>query len=247
MANKKITDLPAGHVARADDLFECTQDTDTTAVSNQISVEELPVIHADVPPAVGDAMDDEFVDPDLLPGGGTPIWAWVNQGGATITDDKSSLLTVTNFVAGQSLRALVQNLPATPWAFVTKFNINGPWGVDHQLHGLVLRDSASGKLISYSLGFSGSLRFRVNQWSSPTGAAGELFTVGHIAYSCYMKIADNGTTRSYHVSWDGLQWTQIFSHGNTTYLTADQIGLMMYFEAASGNSLVSFEYFRRVL
>lgn len=245
MANQKITDLPPGHVARADDLLECTQDQDTTAVSNQISMEELAFEGSFIPPAVGAAQDDEFVDPALLPGGGSAIWAWVNQGGASISDFKSSLLALCPGVVGQNIRGIVQNSPATPWAINTRLTLNGPFNVSHHLAGIWLRDSASGKILSWTLGFSGTLRLRVNQWNSATSHNAELYTLNLDRYQVYFRIHNDGTNRLFQLSFDGLNWQTMYSHVNSTWITEDQFGLCWYYETGAGTALQNFTWFRR--
>lgn len=247
MANEKITGLPAGTIARADDLIETVQYPLGVPTSFKVSMEELPIVLPDIPPATKNALDDEFIDAATLPGGGAAAWTWVNQGGTTLEIVMGKLTVSLPAVNAQNVRGIIKTLPAAPWEFTIKCTMNGPLATSHQVIGLFLYDSASTKCKTFGFGFSTTQRMRVNDWNSPTSHNAQLFTVDCFLYASYLRIKDNNTNWIFSASNDGINWFVVLTQPRNTFLTANRIGVEFYFEAASGTMVSTADFFRRTL
>lgn len=170
-------------------------------------------------------------------------FSWVNQGAAS-ADDVSNVGVHMHhtFATGNNLRVLVKAMPATPYTVELIYE-STQYFVNYVNGGIVLRDSASGRLIT--AGHQAVSNVATVQsgwrWNSPTS----LDSTTHFAAAglgvpkvCGVRIADDGTNHTMSFSVDGLVWRQFGSAvSRTAWLAAqDQIGI--YFEnvLASGSS-----------
>lgn len=199
----------------------------------------------DTVPGSANAMDDEFANSATLPGGGSALWTWVNQGSSTISINNSKLSVVTPFVNAQNTRGLVQNIPSAPWEFVTKMGINGPNSVSHQIIGLLLYDGT--KVKTYGFGFSTTLRLRVDNWTNTGSFSSAPYTFDIPWTTNYIKIADDNTNWIFSTSQDGVNYYTRFSETRNTFLTPTKVGLMWYYEQSAGSNYHTADYFRRTI
>lgn len=188
------------------------------------------------PPDTPHSLDDEF---DQANGTNptTTGWSWRNQGTATAETRAGYFgMTVTG-TATDSLKVLEKNAPSTPWTATAWTSLERYVPGSYKMGGLAAIDSVSGRLIScWAIVGTGTSYFaEVVKWNSVTSysatsasypAAGALAFAGQ---GLGVRIADNGTNISFHVSTDptGVDWYQMFSEGRTTFLTngADKIGI----------------------
>lgn len=253
MANKKITDLSAGAIARADDLIEIVQYPGGTPTSLKVSMDELPIIRADIPPASPNALDDEFTDAATLPGGGSAIWTWSNQGTASIAISsigRGAVLTVLSpGGVTNSLKAIEQTTPATPWEFTSKVALNAPTGTNYFTAGMFMRESGTGKCLTLSIGFDISEKVQVSRWTNSTTYNLESFNEAWYRGIAYLRIKDDGTNLIYSVSVDGLFYFPVFTESRTAFMAAgpNRIGLCGNNAHATLHSYNSFHWFRRTL
>ena len=97
--------------------------------------------------------------------------------------------------------------------------------------GVVLRESSSGKIITFAVGDNSSgnslIALSVTSWNGPTGGSTTIYTDEEpVAYfPNWWRIRDDGTNRYFEYSMNKLEWITPLSHGRTTFLTPDQIGL----------------------
>lgn len=239
MANKKITDLPAGVRVRADDLMECVQ----SGVSNQISAEELQP-GSDLPPATANVLDDEFDDVAL-----DGKWTWVNQGGSTAVGSKGSLQFAVPFIASNSARLLYQAAPATPWEFTAKVALIAKLNTNYFFAGLMMMDAGSGKLITITIGHDSANKLSVFQWNSTTSVAAGPYGEAYAPRSTYLRIADDGTNLIFSYSEDGITFFPVYTQARNSFFTAgaDRVGLVVNANHASLGCTGSFDWFRRTV
>lgn len=167
-------------------------------------------------------------------------FVWVNQGDATKNFENGILYLQANPGAGEA-RMLLQAVPATPYVVTACFSLN--LGLDnYSFGGLVLRNSGNGKLMSFRLVSDTILKMSVSRYSDANTGTGndQLGVVFQALTRIWLRIADNGATRSFHHSVDGINFIQFFADTHTTYLTADQIGIAAgAYAVATGLSLLS--------
>jgi hypothetical protein len=164
----------------------------------------------------------------------------VNQSTATAVDNGGAiLLTIpaSGGASGDNHRFIVRSVPATPYT-VTAF-VAFRWSYENfSRGGLYLRNSGSGNLIMHGFdhgasgGTSGMPPFAVMKYTSPTAfSATYTLTTPPTPYGwpfskgIWLRLADDGTTRTFSTSVDGFVWTTVHSVGHTDFITPDQIGI----------------------
>lgn len=205
------------------------------------------------PPSSANAMDDEFTGSTFNAGS---LWTFVNQGSMTATQTNNSLMTMATPTqsSAQSLHMIVQTLPSAPYTFVTTVNTNviGISGSSEYMGDMVLRESSSGKIITFGIDHASAfpLAIRVVGWSSATVDTTSIFTSGSFFQAqsfVWLRINRTSTTLTFSTSFDGSNWTSVATRTITQDFTTapDQIGLgqSAFNEALS----TSFDFFRRTL
>lgn len=147
-------------------------------------------------------------------------YAWVNQGGASVTDVRGSLDMLIPIAGGLNMRVLVKPTPATPWT-VEAWIMGTGLSVNFLTHGLCFRQTSDGRLVS--------LAQRLNQlnmitYTSPTAQSGVYLTVATNTMILGFRLQDDGVDRISSISSDGVNWIQLHSIERTNHLTADQVG-----------------------
>ena len=156
-------------------------------------------------------------------------FTWVNQGSATLADSKSGLLMTTPpSNVSDNLRIAKKTLPAAPYTITIAFLPTAP-GVNTYLFGLVLRNSGTGKLVTFTFSHAGGgYKYEAGKWDSPTVynsnyASWNAATTGPI----WLRIADDNTNRIYSISNDGQNFIQLYSVGRTDFTTPDEYGIFL--------------------
>lgn len=203
----------------------------------------------DVPPASPNAMDDEFDSSATLPGGGSALWAWDNQGTATATVANSHLTLTALAATGDNDKSLIQTAPATPWEFTAKIWIPAHTG-NYNTSGMVFIESVTGKRIVFCVNFNGDERLRVIYMTSSTiylstPYTGSLF----LAKLVYLRVRDNGTNLIFSASLDGASWQQQTSISRTAHLVLgpNRVGLVAVSNDATYAIPLACDWFRRTL
>lgn len=163
-------------------------------------------------------------------------WTWVNQGGATATDDRDGILLTCPAGTGNNFRALVRSAPGTPYTVTAAFLMAFP-AVNFNSAGLIFRQSSDGKMATLSIA-NAVKDFALIKMNSATSYSGANYSGGFtqaptMGPLLWFRIADNGTNRICSWSPDGRNWVQIHSVGRTDFLTADQVGF--YGEAVNAS------------
>lgn len=167
----------------------------------------------------------------------TGISTWMNQGTATIVQPGPLQgILAPAAVGNDNLRGRYKTLAATSNYTVTALLEFTDLSIQYCAAGLMLYDSASGKLVAISIvgrSTAASLTsllqtIGVGKWNSPTSAnayyINEPYAHGN---RIWFRFIDDGTTRRSLISRDGYVWVQIHSVGRTDFLTPDSVGFFV--------------------
>lgn len=193
-----------------DDLLYLVDDPGGTPVSKACTVASLGLNHAPVTAPV----DGDF--------------AWINQGGASITATGSRLFLRGPAGTGVNLRIRKKAAPSTPYTITAGF-LPAALAFTTQSMGLCFRQSSDGKLATFTLTCTtGAYQFQPLKYTSATvfsaayTGARSFFTPG--LGMLWFRIADNGTNRILSYSADGDNFIAFHTIGRTDFLTADEVG-----------------------
>jgi hypothetical protein len=156
----------------------------------------------------------------------TSDFTWVNQGGATGTDQNGTILLDAPAAAGESARILKLASPSAPWTLIAAFQCCAVFeSGSYQNFGLCARQSTSGKFYAAAFGgASGSNGFMhaVYKFTNATTYSADLlsrvFTMINGPY-LWIKLQDDNTNFKVSVSNDGVNWIQTASEARGTFLT----------------------------
>lgn len=250
MANKKITDLPAvtGQV-RKTNLIEVVQDVSGTPISRKIAPEAFIPNQIDIPPATANALDDEFDNAATLPGGGSAIWSWDNQGTGTAAVSNGSLQLTALAAAGNNMKSIIQTAPATPWEF-TALVYRASRGGNFTNAGLIAMESSTGKRMIIGLNFNSGEIVQVDKYTNANtfGVTAATESGARIG-KAYLRVVDNGTNLIWYYSQDGIAWIQLYSEARTAYMAGgpNRIGLATESNSAAFTVINSCAWFRRTV
>lgn len=174
---------------------------------------------------------------------------WVNQGSASVTVNANGgihLIAPAN--ASTSYRIRKKAAPATPYTITAAFIFNFAT-VDFQQGGLLWRQSSDGKLVTMAVGFGntfpGDVEFVSQDYTNETSFSASNATQDAIPVGVvWLRIADDGVTRTASYSFDGYNFVTLLSEGRTTFLTADEVGFFMNTSSAAvqaAGTLLSWE------
>jgi hypothetical protein len=168
-------------------------------------------------------------------------YSWINQGGASVVAGSNVIYLTDPANSVTSLRIRELATPSTPYtltaAFIPSFlNANFP------SCGLCLRNSTSGKVITFSYGFSTNLNIGLAKFNSPTSfsaAYSGAFNINFVGPYLWLRINDNGTNRISSFSFDGINFRQIQTIVNTDFITPDKIGFYADANNASNDCAIT--------
>jgi hypothetical protein len=152
---------------------------------------------------------------------------WVNQDYAAITDlDDGFSLTHDDSNTGDSLQMRVRAIPPGTWN-VTLGCIRGHKVQRFIISGLILRESSTGKLMTWGFGHASSGGIFINAWINPTN-----FWDTRKSYNedrpqkQWFKAAKNGSNMDFYASPDGVNYSLFFTQALTRDFTSapDQWG-----------------------
>jgi hypothetical protein len=154
-------------------------------------------------------------------------FAWVNQGGASVTTTNGGIALRAPATSGTSFRIRKKSAPATPYTITAWFLMNIV-GTQLGMAGLLFRQSSDGKLHAHYLwgNSSGILNLFSTKWTNETTLSAHY--VASIPFApqspVCLRIADNGTNRICSVSADGVNFITTHTVGRTDFLTANEVG-----------------------
>ena len=146
-------------------------------------------------------------------------FSWVNQGAATFTDNTGGAPLVLTKPAGSSdnISLLCVSAPATPYSFTAFVTTPGGASPFYGMIGVALYDSGSGKVTTLS--FSSSTT-NVQHWNSTTSFSGNLKNLTLYNNLLWMRVTNDGTTLTYFISTDAIQWLQVASEATANFMPA---------------------------
>jgi hypothetical protein len=156
-------------------------------------------------------------------------FTWVNQSTATTSAVAGGMQLIGAASTGHSLNMLVKAAPSAPFTLSALIQ-NRQLKHNYPACGIVVRNSASG-LTDFMKEFgntTGVMSVAIERYTSPTAAPTTPVpsdpnpaTFGRI----WVRIVDNGSSRTTSISDDGAYWQQIVTHSGASYFAADQIGI----------------------
>jgi hypothetical protein len=205
--------------------------------------------HPDAHPSSANAADDEFDGSSLDTAGtrtsGATAWAWVNQGSVLLSYSQShAMLKRAASNSANNVSSIVQSLPSQTFKYRCKMSF-ATKNADN-MAGLVLRDSASSKLIMFQWYSGSSPTLKVQQYTNNTTTGTTSQSVNCMDATLYLEIEQDATNRYYRFSFNGVEgsFNEILSETKTAFLTPDQIGLAL--NPFSAPCIAAFDWFRRI-
>lgn len=160
-------------------------------------------------------------------------FSWVNQGSATANNTAGPLFFSSPAESGDNIKLLVTNTPTAPYTAIMGFRPTNP-GVNYTTVGMALRESSSGKLVTFNFSYGNGFSISSSKWNSVSSWSGAYFDMPiHTGGYIWYKIYDNNTARYYYYSIDGQNFLQLYSVSRTDFITPDQIGFFVNVNNAS--------------
>jgi len=155
-------------------------------------------------------------------------FTWVNQGTAAATDDGTGIsLEAPDNAAAIGFRGLFITAPTPPYV-IKAFCLHGPGmeeGSDGSSIGIGFRDNTSGELMI--IDFRVGTNVRVAKMDSPTTLNTSAATIDNAHERLWLRIEDNNTNLIFSASSDDDTYVELFSEARTTFLTPDEVGLVI--------------------
>ena len=173
-------------------------------------------------------------------------WTWVNQGGATATDQTaifigskkvSGITLEAPSDAGPNLRILKKAAPSTPYTITLAYLFNFR-GVNYYSGGFCWRQSSDGKVITADFEYSNGYGIFISKWNSPTSFNSTYVSFASTQSLVWLRCQDNGTNRIVSCSLDGLTWVVLSTVGRTDFMTANEIGFYVNTQNNGGFSSI---------
>jgi hypothetical protein len=170
-------------------------------------------------------------------------FVWINQGAATLSTTGGGLNITGAATGGTNVRAQVANAPAAPWSCTMNFSAMLKTG--NARAGLVVNESATGKLESWGAGGGNPAVLIIDAWSSPTAFAGTRFSIGTtvpmFSNGAWFRAAFDGTDMIWSLSPDGVNYSVYFQEAANIHFTVgpDQCGIFFDSEGTGGQPPLS--------
>lgn len=165
-------------------------------------------------------------------------YAWINQGGATLSTTNGGVNITAPSNAGDSLRIRKKAKTGT-YTIIIGFN-SAFLGDNFFAAGFVWRQSSDGKLVT--VGFNQTNQIQVSKWTNATTFSADylLKTLRQPGPIIWFKAVVDSTNRVTSISPDGINWVQVHSVGKTDFMTADEVGFFVNANNASFGATATF-------
>ncbi len=169
----------------------------------------------------------------LFPLTKTPVVAdftWDNQQNATTANTAGGVFigNISPTGSGNQDNHVLYKSVTAPYTVTMAFLISVYSGGDATWINAVWRQSSDGKLITVGTGMQGQgFVFSIYKWNTSTSFSGSVLQNGLYMASpvFWVRLKDDGMDRTAYISPDGQNWSLIYTEGDTTFLTANQIGI----------------------
>jgi hypothetical protein len=155
-------------------------------------------------------------------------FTWVNQSsnGSATTTYGGIYLASAGGVAGYDFKLLVNSAPAAPYKATMCLLPNGAPCGNNTFMGICLRNSSSGKIVTFGLGAGNAPFIRADKWDSPTALDSGYYSTESWIIPCpvWLQIYDDNTNRNFNTSADGQNFALAYQIGRTDFITPDQVG-----------------------
>jgi hypothetical protein len=163
--------------------------------------------------------------PYFGPTGGTwtrpagTAFSWINQGSATYTDNSlgGPLVMAKAASSSDSLSLLCVSAPTTPYTYTVMVTSPAQASSNYTVIGLALYDSGSGKVTTLGFGNSSAAAYHWNSTSSWNSTVKSFQWAGTLLW---MRISNDGTSLTYYISVDDVQWMQLATESVTAFMPA---------------------------
>lgn len=162
-------------------------------------------------------------------------FAWVNQGGASVSTTSGAVVLTIPAAGGQNMRLRTMAMPARPFT-LTVGSIRHMTDRNHQMIGpIILRDSGTAKFLAadhYTDSGTGEPSIILHGWTNPTSGVAVGLDFGTSAPQQSMAefwwrvvvTGGGGGTRTWYTSTNGVDWLQIGSAAWDNWCTPNEIG-----------------------
>lgn len=177
--------------------------------------------------STGAAWESWWVSPlRLLTVPASASYAWVNQGGSSVSDAQGYMILTGAIGANPNLRILSRALPAAN----TYTIIAAMWAPIYRDYannwiGCGLRDNVGGGLVVLKMDGNAS-RVSYSKYTSPTVFSAD-YTIlaesnSQIASSpLWVKLVDDNVNQTAYISRDGMNWSRFYQRVRTNFITPD--------------------------
>jgi hypothetical protein len=185
---------------------------------------------------------------------GANPWTLLNDSGATATVGSDQLTMVCPYSGAMSPFLAVQTLSAGDGAWRTQMS-SANVGANYRGMGLVLRESATGKMLSFGFASDGPIKAQVRRMPNPNNTTFTTWTANYgntsvADFNGYLEVERTTTSWAFRYSEDGSSWTTLTSGiAETTDFTTGphQIGLWVAGSQTIGSGTTTiFERFWKV-
>jgi hypothetical protein len=171
-------------------------------------------------------------------GGGAPLpfvyttppdvtaWTWTNQGASTIAAQSGAYTLSTPGAGGDEWGILTTTPPTAPYTITAAMSFTA-FAQNFAFGAIVLRDSGSGKFLSFGFDFQDLYQLGLIQWNDPTSFAGDYTrTPLPMAQVLWLQIENDGTNLTFRFSTDSLAYVQFDQRPVADWLPSiDGIGI----------------------
>jgi hypothetical protein len=155
-------------------------------------------------------------------------WSWINQGTATTATELGGE-RITALTSTRSWRLRTRTLtPSSNYTATAYLEAAGKSAINSWWTGIGLRNSSSGSFVMFGpVMLSTGVDLVVSRWTDATTFSATQILPNAYALSggCipnWLRIRDDGSNRYFDYSFNGVDWTLLFSEGRTTFITPDQ-------------------------
>jgi hypothetical protein len=143
----------------------------------------------------------------------------VNQDGAVLTELSDALSIFHAGKTSDSNMARVRSLPSTTAFDVRLFCTKGFSRKFYLTAGLVLRESSTGKLITFAFESNGN-GLSLNKWSGPTSFSASYRTAADYVDNAFFRVVLASGTLAFQYSADGVTWAAYHNVSATDYMAS---------------------------
>jgi hypothetical protein len=147
----------------------------------------------------------------------------INMTGATFNQTAFSAQLVNTNTTSGSRRGAVKSTITAPYKITLIYSQTTSLTTSDRSAGLWIRDSGTGKLITFEIAMSFA-RIGVHQWNSATSFNNSPMAWTSTEYTGawlkYLQIYDDGVNHKFNWSIDGVYWLTVYSQSRTSWLAS---------------------------